>query len=1362
MLAHPRNLSLALVTHRALARVAFDRCLLMMDILAEASAVLVQAAQAHELLASSSSSPASLAPPLPSSLSSSSSASSSLRGESPSPTASDMPSLSSSVSASSSASSSSAPTATSSGSPTATPHAPVPSKPTGTKSWRLGQVPVFHPTEAEFHEGFPEYVRKIEPHCRHAGLARIVPPASWNTGRQTRDWDAAFADIVIPTPIHQYVGGVRGVYQQTNVLSRPLKVPDFRRIADARDESVRHLSNNELERRFWKTVLYDPPIYGADMRGSLFDPAEKHWNVDNLGSILNCLDVEVTGVTSAYLYFGMWRAMFAWHTEDMDLYSVNYVHYGAPKHWYAIPVAHREKFERMAQDFFPDLASECDQFLRHKTTLISPAVLHQNDIAVYTTVQQAGEFVVTFPGVYHAGFNHGFNCAEAVNFATETWIEYGMRALVCNCVRDSVRINMSDFLHSYLRHALVVRPRALCKLKPLSPSPRAPAPAAAPAEGQSSLSNGTSPTSASSAAADDNDDHKHDSDEHNRDEHNRDEQQQHLPLSETCVVFCRRPVKLARPSERARDPSRMPIGGRYGSHFAAAAGGGMSRILTDPEDATPHVTRIVIKKAALPPKKSKSRQAGGASHHSHRVDANGSGVATPTTTIRIKPTAARMHVAARPKNNKIEEHGYNHDAYYGEEELDEILNESDSDGYDEDEYLAVSDTSDGYDDDDDSSSDEEYTISLRAPQSGATPTRTGSYSFAPSAGGASNGGSGNNIRLLVQASASAPPRKALPAARPIKKCEPRPPKPHAPPPPTQPSVSLAAVVDLSGDASPLSSSAFSNLMSQQQQQQHSSPKPASATATAKVKKAPTSKLQALRMQASRMANMYFPSSTSSSSPLMQPPAAVSSSPATKQSAGAGASASASRQAQVAQLYSPQSTSPTKRGTSTTGAIPISAVRSLLNSPQALRNAAGIGSRSSPTTPSSGGSGGNSGKRVTCPKCHHFTFALPHDCRDDQACTSYPTCPTANLRLHPEEAERRRARMEEMARKRPEESYRSSVLSSAPHAFRPTPSPYSHTAPTQAPTIPAPRTHGSMYAGLDLGAAFGSPHSGAFFPTPHLPPPGLRPPGLQPPGAALQPPGAMLKPPGSALPPPGVAHLHPPGAAAPLQPPGAALQPPGAAPLQPPGLQPPGLQPPGMEMLPRGAMPLPQPPRAHPGLGAPRPMPSMPLAPPGLQPPGLGPGVVGHSVLAPPGLAPPGAAAGAAPRPTMPLKRFVASSGTEDRVSMTPPGLAPPPSRPPQPSTDAASSGSLTSPTWSGSLTSPPPSPRATGGSTSPTWSGGSHTDAAAEYSKKRKAPELDSSNADGEDGNDNKRARLESTTTMTTMPFSTSPWLPSS
>ncbi|CAG7897692.1 unnamed protein product [Brassica rapa] len=44
---------------------------------------------------------------------------------------------------------------------------------------------------------------------------------------------------------------------------------------------------------------------------------------------------------------------------------------------------------------------------------------------VYKVVQRLGEFIVTFPMAYHAGFSHGFNCGEAVNFAMGDWFPFG-------------------------------------------------------------------------------------------------------------------------------------------------------------------------------------------------------------------------------------------------------------------------------------------------------------------------------------------------------------------------------------------------------------------------------------------------------------------------------------------------------------------------------------------------------------------------------------------------------------------------------------------------------------------------------------------------------------------------------------------------------------------------------------------------------------------------------------------------------------------------------------------------------------------------------------------------------------------------
>jgi jumonji domain-containing protein 2 len=57
------------------------------------------------------------------------------------------------------------------------------------------------------------------------------------------------------------------------------------------------------------------------------------------------------------LYFGMWRAMFAFHTEDMNLYSINYLHTGKPKSWYSIPPNHAKRFGSMAQSLHPQVNS---------------------------------------------------------------------------------------------------------------------------------------------------------------------------------------------------------------------------------------------------------------------------------------------------------------------------------------------------------------------------------------------------------------------------------------------------------------------------------------------------------------------------------------------------------------------------------------------------------------------------------------------------------------------------------------------------------------------------------------------------------------------------------------------------------------------------------------------------------------------------------------------------------------------------------------------------------------------------------------------------------------------------------------------
>ncbi|GAA6063528.1 hypothetical protein JCM10212_006701 [Sporobolomyces blumeae] len=206
----------------------------------------------------------------------------------------------------------------------------------------------------------------------------------------------------------------------------------------------------DFERRYWRTLTFgEPPMYGADMAGSLFTDSTTAWNVAHLGDLLPKLapkECLIPGVVSPYLYFGMWRATFAWHVEDADLYSINYIHFGAPKFWYSVPQEQAEKFERVMEGFFPTDRSKCSQFLRHKAFLASPRVLSNHGVTLNRCAQLPGEFILTYPKGYHSGFNLGYNCAESINFATERWLPLGKVAKSCVCVDDSVSINVNVWL----------------------------------------------------------------------------------------------------------------------------------------------------------------------------------------------------------------------------------------------------------------------------------------------------------------------------------------------------------------------------------------------------------------------------------------------------------------------------------------------------------------------------------------------------------------------------------------------------------------------------------------------------------------------------------------------------------------------------------------------------------------------------------------------------------------------------------------------------------------------------------------------------------------------------------------------------
>ena len=79
-------------------------------------------------------------------------------------------------------------------------------------------------------------------------------------------------------------------------------------------------------------MTFSPPLYGADVLGSLMDSSTP-WTLNNLNSLLNHgLNKPIPGINTPYLYVGSWKSMFGWHKEDLDLNAINFLHHGKPKY----------------------------------------------------------------------------------------------------------------------------------------------------------------------------------------------------------------------------------------------------------------------------------------------------------------------------------------------------------------------------------------------------------------------------------------------------------------------------------------------------------------------------------------------------------------------------------------------------------------------------------------------------------------------------------------------------------------------------------------------------------------------------------------------------------------------------------------------------------------------------------------------------------------------------------------------------------------------------------------------------------------------------------------------------------------------
>ncbi|XP_077241841.1 transcription factor jumonji (jmjC) domain-containing protein [Tasmannia lanceolata] len=241
------------------------------------------------------------------------------------------------------------------------------------------------------------------------------------------------------------------------VQGKYFSLATFRRLADRAKRKwfgMTPASRSQIEKQFWEIVeglagevevMYgsdlDTSLYGSgfprsdDPLPSSIDPdvwkkySASPWNLNNLpklqGSMLRTVHDNIAGVMVPWLYVGMLFSSFCWHYEDHCFYSMNYLHWGEPKCWYSVPGSEAHAFEQVMRNTLPDLFEAQPDLLFQLVTMLNPSVLQESGVSVYGVLQEPGNFVITFPRSFHGGFNFGFNCAEAVNFAPADWLPHG-------------------------------------------------------------------------------------------------------------------------------------------------------------------------------------------------------------------------------------------------------------------------------------------------------------------------------------------------------------------------------------------------------------------------------------------------------------------------------------------------------------------------------------------------------------------------------------------------------------------------------------------------------------------------------------------------------------------------------------------------------------------------------------------------------------------------------------------------------------------------------------------------------------------------------------------------------------------------
>lgn len=240
-------------------------------------------------------------------------------------------------------------------------------------------------------------------------------------------------DYILRNCVVQDVSKLKcGIYMINFDTKKSMTLKEFKILANE------HTSEKPNENSFWNTILERndcPPVYAIDNEKSLYPNDWAYWGLNRINcehSIIHNTEKVFKGINTPFLNYGMEYTTFAAHKEDSNLGSINMLHGGMSKLWYAIPSSNSEKLEKLVKLYTPKSIA-CDFIIRHKNVLIPPTVLEAKNIQFSKVYQEPGDIIVTTYDAYHQGFNLGFNFSESTNYATPNWLHYFDKTRNCNC-----------------------------------------------------------------------------------------------------------------------------------------------------------------------------------------------------------------------------------------------------------------------------------------------------------------------------------------------------------------------------------------------------------------------------------------------------------------------------------------------------------------------------------------------------------------------------------------------------------------------------------------------------------------------------------------------------------------------------------------------------------------------------------------------------------------------------------------------------------------------------------------------------------------------------------------------------------------